>query len=93
MPGRLACTVLKGPQRSNALGLPDNKIHWVRDVVWGEDDQHAYAGTGAHTMAALRNLALGLLRLAGITKIKRTLQRIAADRTRIFPIMATAVRC
>lgn len=71
----------------------ENRGHWVRDVVWGEDDQHAYAGTGAHTMAALRNLALGLLRLAGITKIKRALQRIAADRTRIFPIMAAAVRC
>jgi hypothetical protein len=34
-------------------------------------------------MAILRNLALGLLRLAGITQITRTLQHIAADRTRI----------
>jgi hypothetical protein len=39
-------------------------------------------------MATLRNLALGLLRLAGITEITRTLQRIAADRTRILPIIA-----
>lgn len=70
----------------------ENRSHWVRDVVYAEDDQHAYAGTGAHTMATLRNLALGLLRLAGITQIRRTLQRIAADRTRIFPIIATAVR-
>lgn len=69
----------------------ENRSHWVRDVVYGEDHQHAYAGTGAHTMATLRNLALGLLRLAGITKIKRTLERIAADRTRIFPIIATAI--
>jgi predicted transposase YbfD/YdcC len=70
----------------------ENRSHWVRDVVYAEDDQHAYAGTGAHTMAILRNLALGLLRLAGITQIKRTLERIAADRTRIFPILATAIR-
>ena len=70
----------------------ENRSHWVRDVVYGEDDQHAYAGTGAHTMATLRNLALGLLRLAGITKIKRTLERIAADRMRILPIIATAIR-
>jgi hypothetical protein len=41
-------------------------------------------------MATLRNLALGLLRLAGITQITRTLQRIAADRTRILPIIAAA---
>lgn len=70
----------------------ENRSHWVRDVVYAEDDQHAYAGAGAHTMATLRNLALGLLRLAGITQIKRTLERIAADRTRIFPIIATAIR-
>jgi predicted transposase YbfD/YdcC len=70
----------------------ENKIHWVRDAVWREDDQHAYAGSGAPVMATLRNLALGLLRLAGISQIKRTLERIAADRTRILPIMATAIR-
>ena len=68
----------------------ENRSHWVRDVVYREDDQHAYAGTGAHVMATLRNLALGLLRLAGVTQIKRTLEHIAADRTRIFPIMAAA---
>lgn len=51
---------------------------------------NAYAGTGAQVMATLSNLALGLLRLAGITEITRTLQRIAADRTRILPIIAVA---
>jgi predicted transposase YbfD/YdcC len=68
----------------------ENKIHWVRDVVYREDHQHAYAGTGAQVMATLRNLALGLLRLAGITQITRALERIAADRTRILPIIAAA---
>jgi predicted transposase YbfD/YdcC len=68
----------------------ENKSHWVRDVVYREDDQHAYAGTGVQVMATVRNLALGLLRLAGITQITRTLQRIAADRTRIIPIIAAA---
>ncbi|WP_190814853.1 ISAs1 family transposase [Saccharopolyspora pogona] len=68
----------------------ENKIHWVRDVVYREDHQHAYTGTGAQVMATLRNLALGLLRLAGITQITRTLEHIAADRTRIIPIIAAA---
>ena len=68
----------------------ENKSHWVRDVVYREDHQHAYAGTGTQVMATLRNLALGLLRLAGITQITRTLQRIAADRTRILPIIMAA---
>lgn len=68
----------------------ENKSHWVRDVVYREDHQYAYAGTGAQVMAIVRNLALGLLRLAGITEITRTVQRIAADRRLIFPIIAAA---
>lgn len=42
-------------------------VHWVRDVTWGEDHQHAYTGTGVHTLAVLRNLALSILRLRGLT--------------------------
>ncbi|HEX5402182.1 MAG TPA: ISAs1 family transposase [Pseudonocardiaceae bacterium] len=68
----------------------ENKSHWVRDVVYREDHQHAYAGTDAQVMATVRNLALGLLRLAGITEITRTVQWVAADRRRIFPIIAAA---
>jgi predicted transposase YbfD/YdcC len=62
--------------------------HWVRDVTWQEDHQHAYTGTGAHAMAMIRNLALAILRLTGHRQIIRTLQRIAADRTRILPMLA-----
>lgn len=62
--------------------------HWIRDVAWQEDHQHAYTGTAAHTMATLRNLALAILRLTGHRQIIRTLQRITADRSRILPILA-----
>ena len=41
-------------------------------------------------MATLRNLALALLRLAGITQLTRTIQRINADRTRILPLLTAA---
>ncbi len=62
--------------------------HWVRDVVYREDHQHAYTGTGAQVMAMIRNLALAVLRLTGHREITRTLQRIAADRKRILPMLA-----
>jgi predicted transposase YbfD/YdcC len=62
--------------------------HWIRDVAYREDHQHAYIGTAAHTMAMIRNLALAILRLTGHREITRTLQRITADRTRILPILA-----
>ncbi|MCE7008555.1 hypothetical protein LWC34_37945 [Kibdelosporangium philippinense] len=55
-----------------------------------EDHQHAYTGNGAHAMAMLRNLAIGLIRLAGLTEIKRTLEWIAADRMRILPLLAAS---
>jgi hypothetical protein len=40
-------------------------------------------------MATLRNIAISLLHVAGITEITRTLQRISRDRTRaliVFPL-------
>jgi hypothetical protein len=57
-------------------------------VTWLEDHQHAYAGTDAQVIAMIRNLVLAILRLTGHQQITRTLQRIAADRTRILPILA-----
>jgi len=74
VPGRLACTVLKGPQRSNALGLPDNGLHWVRDVTFAEDLSQIHTGSGPQVMAALRNLAISLHRLAGATNIAQALR-------------------
>jgi len=68
----------------------ENKIHWVRDVVFAEDHQNAYLGAAAHGMALFRNLAIGLIRLAGHTQIKRTVERLAADRTRILPLLAAS---
>ena len=62
----------------------------MRDVVFGEDGQHAYLGASAHTTGVVHNLAISLLRLAGVTEIKRATERIAANRTRILPILAAS---
>jgi predicted transposase YbfD/YdcC len=74
VPGRLACTVLKGPQRSNALGLPDNGLHWVRDVTFAEDLSQIHTGAAPQVMASLRNLAISLHRLARATNIAKALR-------------------
>jgi hypothetical protein len=79
VPGRLACTVLKGPQRSNALGLPDNGLHWVRDVTFGEDLSQVRTGSAPQVMATLRNLVISLHRLAGATNIAKALRHHARD--------------
>jgi hypothetical protein len=38
-------------------------------------------------MATLRNMAVSLLRVAGITRIVRTLQAFSRDRTRILDVI------
>lgn len=62
--------------------------HWLRDTAYREDDQQAYTANSAHAMAALRNLALGILRLSGTTRIQATLQKHAADHTKITQLLA-----
>jgi predicted transposase YbfD/YdcC len=42
-------------------------LHHVRDVTLDEDAQRLRAGTSAQVMAALRNAAIAVLRLAGFT--------------------------
>ncbi|MCW2934372.1 MAG: transposase family protein [Actinomycetia bacterium] len=59
-------------------------VHWLRDTAYGEDANTGYAGNGPQAMATLRNLAISLLYLSGVTEITRTLQAIARDRNRIL---------
>jgi predicted transposase YbfD/YdcC len=49
-------------------------LHWIRDVVFDEDRCQIRTGTGAETMATLRNTAISLLRLAGWTTIAAALR-------------------
>jgi len=49
-------------------------LHWIRDVVFDEDRSQIRTGTGAETMATLRNTAISLLRLAGWTTIAAALR-------------------
>jgi predicted transposase YbfD/YdcC len=62
-------------------------VHWLRDTAYREDSNTGYAGHGAQVMAALRNLAISLLHLAGITAIIRTLQSISRDRSRVLNVL------
>lgn len=54
----------------------ENKIHWVRDVTFREDASQVRTGPRPRIMATLRNLAIGLIRQAGHTKIAATIRKI-----------------
>jgi predicted transposase YbfD/YdcC len=56
----------------------ENRLHYVRDVTYGEDQATVRAGRGAQGLAAIPNLAIGLLRLAGETNIAAGCRRYQA---------------
>jgi len=79
-----------GPARLAGLAQGQcgiESIHWIRDALYREDDNTAYTGGGPQVMATLRNLAISLLHLNGITKIKTTLQEIGRDRDRVLTVL------
>jgi predicted transposase YbfD/YdcC len=43
----------------------ENRLHYVRDTTFDEDRSQVRKRAAPHMMASLRNLAIGLLRLAG----------------------------
>jgi predicted transposase YbfD/YdcC len=65
----------------------ENKIHWVRDVTYDEDRSQIRTGTGAQVMAALRNAAIGALRLAGVTNIAAANRHHARDSNRPLALL------
>ena len=42
----------------------ENRAHWVRDTLWQEDRCRVKHPAGGHNLAAFRNAAINLLRLA-----------------------------
>jgi len=54
----------------------ENSSHHVRDVVFAEDASTVHSGNAPRAMAALRNLAIGRLRLLGADNIAKTTRAI-----------------
>jgi hypothetical protein len=62
----------------------ENRSHWVRDVTLGEDKCRVRIGTGPQNLAAFRNAAISLLRLAGIQNIAAALRENACKLDRLL---------
>ncbi|HEX5401287.1 MAG TPA: ISAs1 family transposase [Pseudonocardiaceae bacterium] len=65
----------------------ENKLHYVRDVTYGEDASHVRTGNGPRVMASFRNLAVSVLRLAGNTNIAAALRATAREATRPLTLL------
>lgn len=67
----------------------ENKSHYIRDTAYQEDRNQAWQGEGPQVLAALRNLAISLLRMNGAKNIKETMQWVQRDRNRALQFMTT----
>ncbi|WP_246143695.1 hypothetical protein [Actinacidiphila oryziradicis] len=47
----------------------ENRLHWVRDVTFHEDNSQVRTGTASRALAGFRNLAISTFRLAGRANI------------------------
>jgi hypothetical protein len=61
----------------------ENQLHWVKDVVLGEDACRVRTNDGPQILSGLRNAALRLLHANGLGKIASALRHLAA-----FPMKA-----
>jgi predicted transposase YbfD/YdcC len=59
----------------------ENRLHWVLDVVFKEDQSRLRCGHGAHNMAVVRHFAINLVRLAKGRRSIKTMRKIAGWNT------------
>jgi predicted transposase YbfD/YdcC len=62
-------------------------LHWIRDTLYQEDKSQIRTRSGPRIMAALRNLAISALRLAGRTDITEATRWAARRMDRPFTIL------
>jgi predicted transposase YbfD/YdcC len=55
----------------------EDRLHWVRDVIFDEDRSQVRTANGPRVMASLRNLAIAILRLTTATNIAAALRHNA----------------
>jgi predicted transposase YbfD/YdcC len=52
----------------------ENRVHWVRDVIFDEDRSQIRTGNGPQVMATLRNTIMSMLRKEGIKNVSQALK-------------------
>jgi predicted transposase YbfD/YdcC len=68
----------------------ENRLHWVRDVTYGEDHSQNRTGAGPQVMATIRNTVISILRLDGHDNIAAALRHHARDFHRPIKLLLTS---
>lgn len=67
----------------------ENRVHYVRDVTWGEDAGQVRQGHAPQALAALRNALLSLLRACGWTQIADATRHYGAFAHRAITLLSS----
>jgi predicted transposase YbfD/YdcC len=62
-------------------------LHWLRDTLYREDNSTVHTRSGPRVMAALRNLAIGAIRLTGRRDITEATRSASRNMHRPFKIL------
>lgn len=65
----------------------ENRLHWIRDVLFAEDLSQVRTGAGPAVMATLRNLAVSLHRLADATNIAAACRHVSRHPNRVLRLL------
>jgi predicted transposase YbfD/YdcC len=92
-------TSLPGEKAGTGVLLEATRGHWkienwshhVRDVTFGEDGSQVRAGSGPQVLAALRNTAIGLMRVRGWSNIAGATRYYAAHPREVLTLLGAAV--
>jgi predicted transposase YbfD/YdcC len=70
----------------------ENRLHWVRDVTFGEDASPIHVGQAPEVFALLRNVAIPLLRRMGAPSIPAAQRDLAVAPNGILTLFASLAR-
>ena len=65
----------------------ENRLHWVKDVVFGEDAAPLSNYNAATNWSIIRNIAINLARLGGYDSLTKAERFLAHDIDKIFLLL------
>lgn len=65
----------------------ENSLHWVKDVVLGEDSSSIATRSAATVMAMIRNWVVTVFRRAGHVSITAAIDRLGNDLDQLLPML------
>lgn len=69
----------------------ENRLHWVKDVVFFEDRSRIRSGDAAANFSMIRTMAINLLRRHGYTSLTNAMRLLAHDLEQIFFLIEALV--